>query len=216
MNQFLEAALQPINMPYTMFMMVVLIYWLTVILGVLDFSFLDFDVDVDADVDVDVDADVDADSGGSVGGALAGILLFFNIGTVPFMIVFSFLIFFMWSASVFANYYLNNESWGLATLMFPAFLIGGLFFAKFATAPFVKMFESMYNDTDVTVIGKVCLLMESADSEHIAHAKVTNSEGLVQMVNVKTSEGEIIEKGSQVLIISYDEEQKCYIVADAG
>ena len=42
MNQFLEAALQPINMPYTGMMVVVLVYWLTVILGVLDFSFLDF------------------------------------------------------------------------------------------------------------------------------------------------------------------------------
>ena len=41
-------------------------YWLTVMVGVLDFSALDFDVEVD--VDVDVDADVEIDTGGGEAG----------------------------------------------------------------------------------------------------------------------------------------------------
>jgi hypothetical protein len=73
----------------------------------------------------------------------------------------------------------------------------------------------MYNDTDTEVVGKVCVLIESADDKHMAQAKVVNADGLVHMVSVKTSEGKIIPKGEQVLIVSYDEEQKCYIVDDA-
>ena len=39
------------NLPYTILLGFVLIYWLTVILGFLDLSTLDLDVDIDMDVD---------------------------------------------------------------------------------------------------------------------------------------------------------------------
>ncbi|MFT5619620.1 MAG: hypothetical protein ACI85I_002867 [Arenicella sp.] len=213
MLEFLEASLLNINLPYTILMLVVLIYWVSVILGVLDFDFLDFDVDVDMDLDVDVDADIDIDAGGGFGFSQA--LYFFNIGSLPFMIILSFLAFFMWSASVLTNHYIGNSSWLIALGLFIPISIGSLFLTKFATIPFVKMFAAMEQETDIEVIGKECVLMESADSIHIAHGKVVTESGLVQMINVQTiEEGKVISKGTTVIIVEYDEKKKCYLVTE--
>ncbi len=213
MLEFLEASLLPVNLPYTILMLVVLIYWVSVILGVLDFDFLDFDVDVD--VDLDVDADMDVDAGGGFG--FSQVLYFFNIGSLPFMIILSFLAFFMWSASVLANHYVGNSSWLIALGLFVPILIGSLFLTKFATIPFVKMFAAMERDTDIEVIGKECVLMESADSVHLAHGKVVTGSGLVQMINVRTiDEGKTIPKGSTAIIVEYDEKRKCYLITEGA
>ena len=214
MLEFLEAALLPINLPYTILMIVVVIYWLSVILGVLDFDFLDFDVDIDVDMDVDVDADVDVDTGGHFG--FANILHFFNIGALPFMIVLSFLAFFMWSASILINHYINNSSWLIGIGLFLPIFIGSLFLTKFTTIPFVKIFAAMEKETDIAVIGRECILMESADSKHLAQGKVVTGSGMVQMINVKTiNEHQTISKGSKALIVEYDEERKCFLI-DVG
>lgn len=212
MDQFLEAAFQPLNVPYTILMVVVLIYWLSVIIGVLDFSFLDFDVDADVDIDIDADADIDVDGDAGAGG-MSTFLHFFHFGAVPFMIVFTFLVIFMWFGSILTNYYLANDSWYIALGLFPIFLVVGLFLTKFATVPFVKLFAAMDNQNDIEVVGKVCTLMESVDSQHISHAKVTSQDGMVQMVNVRTThETTSLPTGSKALIVSYDEDKKCYIV----
>jgi hypothetical protein len=97
--------------------------------------------------------------------------------------------------------------------MFPPLLVGGLFFAKFATMPLIKVFDAMEERVDVAVVGKTCLLQESADSEHISLAKVTGANGTVQLVNVKTYEGQHIEKGEQAIVVAFDPDTQCYRVS---
>lgn len=64
-------------------LLVVMLYWVSVFMGLLDMGFFDVDLDVDMDVDVDVDVDIDVDVDVNVeviGGGLVGILYFFNFG----------------------------------------------------------------------------------------------------------------------------------------
>ena len=82
MQELLQAAFSPPNIVFTTLLLVVLLYWASVFMGLLDMGSFDVDLDVDLDVDVDIDADVDADADVSAGG-IAGILHFFNVGQVP-------------------------------------------------------------------------------------------------------------------------------------
>ncbi len=73
MKELFDAAIMPVNMVPTILLGLILLYWLTVILGALDMDFLnvevggsdveiDMEVDLDADVDIDADLDVDANA----------------------------------------------------------------------------------------------------------------------------------------------------------
>ena len=109
MNELIQTAFAPVNLVYTFLLILVLIYWLFIIIGALDFGSLDLDFDIDADVDVDMDIDVDADidtdvEAGSGAGWFIGFLHFFNFGKMPFMVIMSFLILFSWTFSMLANY----------------------------------------------------------------------------------------------------------------
>ena len=51
MWEVLQAALAAVNLPYTVFLGLILLYWLTVIIGALDLDLFNIDLDADADVD---------------------------------------------------------------------------------------------------------------------------------------------------------------------
>ena len=81
------------------------LYWVTFLIGLLDLSFLDFDLDAEPDLsldlDADADADVDADSdGGSFG---MKVLHFVNLDAVPFMVWVSFTALFFWAGNLLAQ-----------------------------------------------------------------------------------------------------------------
>ncbi|RMG67737.1 MAG: hypothetical protein D6722_12680, partial [Bacteroidetes bacterium] len=108
MTELYELSISPPNLPYTILLGLMVVYWLTVIIGAIDLDFLDFDVDVDTDVDVDAEVDteveVDGEADGAGGVSGAGWFLttasFFNLGSVPFMIFMSFLCLSLWVGSV--------------------------------------------------------------------------------------------------------------------
>src|SRR5690606_3618928 len=100
-------------LPFTFLLIAVVVYWLTVIAGVVGVDSLDVDIDADADVDVGIDGDLDADAdaghhghtGGTMG-AFQGFLVLINAHHVPLLIVLSFFIASMWTGSMLGNYYL--------------------------------------------------------------------------------------------------------------
>ena len=72
MNELIQLALHPFNIVYTMLLIIAVLYWLTVIIGVLDINALDINFDLDVDSDIDIDGEMNA------GGGIGGILQFFN------------------------------------------------------------------------------------------------------------------------------------------
>ncbi len=111
MKELFQAAFSGVNIIPTVFLLLILVYWIFVIIGAMDMDFLevdietdvdiDADVEVDADVDTDADIDTDADTRG-VGSVafLNSVLTFFNLGKIPFMVWLSFLIIPMWVISI--------------------------------------------------------------------------------------------------------------------
>lgn len=212
MIELLEAAVSPANILPTFLFAFVMLYWITVIIGLLDMEFLDFDLDAE----VDVDADIDVDTGTATAEVniswLNHVLAFFNLGQIPFMVFLTFLILPMWALAILANDFLNNDSFFLSLLILaPVFLVC-LFIAKFLTIPFVKIFASLDDSTALqNAVGKMCMVLIKTTDNRLGQASV-KVKGAPLRINVKTYEGMKLKKGDSALVIEYNQEGKYYLV----
>jgi hypothetical protein len=236
----LSASLSPVNLPYTVLLIAMLVYWAAVIAGALDISVFDFDmdlesdfdvggdldvgdmdvgdVDVGADAEVDVDADVDADAGGVDAGTgmVRSVLHYFNVGAVPVTILLSFLILSMWAVSVLANHYLHNRSLLIALLLFVPNLIVGLHVAKICSAPFKAVFKTLEQQTEhhAELLGKTCVVTTGTATASFGQAEVT-TEGAPLLLNVRTG-GDTLKRGEEAVITDFDAKKGTYKITKLG
>ena len=119
----------PSNIFYTILMVLIILYWLSVI-----FTGIDFDFDIDIDMDTDVD-----------GVNWLGILGF---GKIPIMIIASFVILTMWTANLMIGYYSGNQSLWLVIILFIPLLALGLLIARVICIPLMPLFKGMNQEND--------------------------------------------------------------------
>ncbi|MFD2718195.1 hypothetical protein ACFST9_05685 [Hymenobacter monticola] len=209
MTDLLKAAIAPPNLVPTGLLVFVLLYWLTVIVGVLDMKTVDLDLEVDDHGHFHHPGDLHHDA---PAGWLNGALAFFNLGRIPLMVFLSFVFLPLWAGSILANYYTGNTSLllGLAFLL-PLF-VGSLFVAKFLTLPFVKLFTALEKDHDggAVVIGKVCTVLLPATADHLGQASV-RIDGAPLMLNIRSTSAPL-RKGETGLVIDFDAARRCYLV----
>ena len=202
MFELLQAAVSPPNLPPTALLVFVLLYWLTVIVGLLDVSSLDLDIEVEADTD-----HLSADW-------LNGALAFFNLGRIPLMVFLSFVALPFWAGSILANYYTGNTSFLLGLIFLLPLFIGSLLLAKFLTLPFVKLFAVLEKDHGMgaVVIGKVCTILLPATAEKLGQAAV-RIDGAPLMLNVKAASAAAeLRKGDTALVIDFDAQRQVYLI----
>jgi hypothetical protein len=202
MFELLQAAVSPPNLLPTALLVFVLLYWLTVIIGLLGVSSLDLDIEVEADAD-----DVSADW-------LNGALAFFNLGRIPLMVFLSFVALPLWAGSILINYYTGNTSFLLGLVFLLPLFIASLFLAKFLTLPFVKLFAVLEKDHSVgaVVIGKVCTVLLPTTAEKLGQAAV-RIDGAPLMLNVKAASAAAeLRKGDTALIIDFDVQRRVYLI----
>ena len=212
MNELIQIAFSPMNVVYTFLLILVVLYWLMVIFGAMDFG--SFDIDFDLDVDVDVDVDVDADLGTGGGGGIAGALQFFNFGKLPFMVIMSFVVLSSWAGSILANYYLGNGSilFGLALIVPNLFV--GLCLAKMITKPLIPVFEKMDAGIEpVDYVGMLCKLVLPATNSKLGQAEVLVDDNRL-LINVKMEKEstDSLEKGAEALILRKQKNKSYYII----
>ncbi len=211
MTELIQHAFSPANIIPTILLLVCIFYGIMVILGALDISFLDFDidadVDIDAEIDVDVDVDADTDVGSNNGGGLIGILKFFNIGDIPFMIFMCILSLSLWPLSITANYLLGNSSLLLGLLLLIPLLLVSLFITKILSTPLVKVFKHMNTaHKDVDLIGSIATIILQTSNQKIGQAEVVTHDNNSLVINVRATEDQMLTKGRQCLIIDRQED----------
>ena len=208
MNELIQIAFSSVNVVYTLLLILVVLYWLMVIIGAMDFG--SFDVDIDIDADVDVEADVSA----SGGGALTGALQWFNFGKLPFMVIMSFVILSSWVGSVLANYYFGSGSAFFAMALVLPNLLVGLLLAKVITGPLIPVFEKMESGIDpVDYVGMLCKMVLPATSSKMGQAEVVIDDNRL-LVNVKleNESTDSLEKGVEAIILHKQKNKPYYII----
>ena len=208
MTELLQAAVAPPNLVATGLLVFVLLYWLTVLLGLLDLKTVDLSIDDHGHFHYDSPGAHDGVGPGWLNGTLA----FFNLGRIPLMVFLSFVFLPLWVGSILTNYYTGNTSLALGLAFLIPLFIGSLFVAKFLTLPFVKLFTVLEKDHDAgaVVIGKVCTVLLPATAEHLGQASV-RIDGAPLMLNVRSTKAPLA-KGDTALVIDFDAPRKCYLI----
>ncbi len=206
MKEIWEQAILPHNLPLTCVVGLLMIYWVSCIIGVIGMDFMD--------VDLDPDPDIDADTDGNLPSPVASLLRFVNATDVPLMAVLTFLAVFMWVMSMMANYYLNREhrDWLIILIFFSSFLVS-IILVKFATTPLVPIFRKMkeLEKSEPAVGGTGIVTSKEVDSK-FGQVEQSRSSGAPATLNCRTSESAPIPRGTEVTIVSYDKDAGLYLV----
>jgi len=199
MPEVIRESLALVNLPFTLLLGVVVIYWLTVIVGMFEIEGLDGVFD-----DVEGGAD----------GGFSSILKFFYIGEVPALVVLSVFAGAMWAGSVLGNYYFNpGHSVALAALVFiPNFIVASLL-TRLVARPFRRAFKLLSADgeEEVKIIGQTCTVLTQQLDEKFGQAQIETG-GAPIIINARTTGGEVLRKGETAIVFERDEEKNLCLV----
>lgn len=211
MSELIQFAISGGNIIPTLLLILIVLYWLTVIIGVLDFDFLDIDLDVDVDIDVDVGVDIDV---GDAAGPFYAILAFLKVGNLPIMFVLSVLVLNFWIIGMLM-YYIPIDPGGLINtlLLLPALILSTLL-TKVEFLPvreFIKK-SSAKNHSEYDVIRKLCKLKCDVSNDRLGQAEL-DRDGASLIINVKPEfEEEIFLKNEIACVFRKDDEKNIYYI----
>lgn len=219
MMELINAAFLPVNAVFTVLLGLVMLYWITVILGILDVDLFHVDLhgDFDAHVDTDLGADHDMDMGDG-GSALKAILHFFYIGEIPVMLLLSIIILCLWALIMIGNHYLNPVNSMLAALpIYAGSTAASLFLGKVIAMPLKRMYKLFTQDCNAPreLIGRICTIIAAADSKTMGQAEV-KTKGAPIVLNVFSENEHRFENGDEALIVSQDKERGTYLIAEVN
>jgi hypothetical protein len=191
----------------------VISYWLLVILGALDISSLDIEVDFDVEADIEIDYEADLASTGEHDiSFLNNVLRFFNLKDLPLMFFLTFWIFPTLFATVIVIQQFGISSFFTSLAIFLPIGFVSLFISKFTTLPFVKMFKALEDESEsaLDLLGRVVTIKFPISETIIGQAEAFEN-GSSLLLNVKTKNG-AMQKGDQAMIIKYISKNDCYLV----
>lgn len=204
MTELFHEAMSAHNLPLTLLLVLAGVYWLLVMVGLLD-----FDLDL-FDFGDDVSALPEAHDGplSHLGASWlsAGRLLGFR--DVPIVAWGSFLTLFLWAGAVVLNYNWNgepgNRDLGRAALLFLPNLAGSLLLTRLVTWPMGRFFAAISNvDAEgVEVQGKTGIVVSMGADDTFGQVEVPGPAAPV-LVNIRLTPGHApLPKGARVRVLT--------------
>lgn len=215
MNGLIQLAIEPANLPYSILLGFILIYWASVFIGVLDLDFFDLDLDGDTELEMDLDADIDAEVDADVSGpgGIAGAMAFLNLGKVPFMIFLSFLFISLWAMALIGHHLLKEYVTSVFIIWLVPNIILSLLLTKVFTTPLKGIYAKLNQEgvRKKQLVGKLGEVLIAVSPGKIGRIDLTSEENHF-VLDVKTHEI-TIPKGQKAIIVEYDEEEDIYYVS---
>lgn len=199
MDEFIRICFEWPTLPASVLLGICLLYWLSVILGVMDFDLFDFDLDFDISTEGPSFLDF-----GFIG------LKFLNLGEVPVMLWLSVFSLSMWTLSInFDSKIEINSFWDYLPLA--ARNIGiSLVVTKVLTQPLKGLFKYNPPNEVETLLGKTCQVTSSSVTDRFGQAEM-EAEGAPLKLHIR-SEDETIQKGDLVRLSDFDTKQQVFYV----
>lgn len=198
------------NLPYTILLGFILLYWLLVILGALDIDLGDFDFL--SDVDTELDGSVATEAGW-----LAGVLQFLNLGQVPTMIVVSFMTISLWAGSILFNHYWNIPSTLVLIVLFIPNLIIAAIVTHFCARPFRRLFQELNREGTETlpITGRYGKVITTEVNDHFGQVEI-ETEGAPLVISARAPEGKSYSKGESVVVVNEISNESSFLVKPLG
>ena len=229
MNTFTDIIFSSVNLPLTILVIILLLYWIVTMISGVDFD-LDVDVDIDADFDIDTDSGIEGGNADFHDVSNAEVnkedvlgkkrkplkwwqifLIYFNFVGLPFMFTFTCWIFIWWICTAFSTVLTGsiNNSFGFV-LMLIGFL-PSLFINKVFTTPFKSFFKNLnqHGDLPIEIVGRVGVSLSNIKEKKLGSAEV-KAEGTYLSINIKSLDGSPIQFREQILIIKQSQDKSFY------
>ncbi len=200
-----------INLPFTIMLGGVVLYWLLVLIGMIDIDLPFFDGGDGAGEG----AGEGAEGGGNDEGVLQPIFKFLNIGEAPIMSVITIMVFCAWTIALLANRHFNPDNLPLRALMLLVpNLLGTAIITHFAAKPFAKVNRYLNTDYDKAppLVGLVGTVMTS-ELDHKFGTINVDVKGAPLTLQARSEEGKVFKQGDQVQITREDKSSGIYYVA---
>lgn len=213
MVEFITAAFSPVNVVFTVLLLLIGLYWITVILGVLDVELFNIEV---PDSEIEPGMETGAEAGEAGASFLRSFLQFFYVGEVPTMILVSMLILCLWTFSMLGNYYLNpNGSMLLAMPILLGNLVASLFVMKLFVTPLRKFYAMLNKDYNAPgkIIGRICTVTTTQVSQDKMGQAEVPTRGAPVVLNVLSLDEHIFEKGQEAIVVEKDDAKGTYLIA---
>ncbi len=208
MKELWEQAILPYNLPLTILLGLVVVFWIFTLLGAASVD------SMDVDLDANVEADINGDSG-HLGDIPAAMLRVVNAGYVPLTVVLSILILVMWILSIVLNFHFNPGRSGLIGVG----IIGGAFVlaviaTKLITQPLVPFMRKLKDaENAAPVIGCVGIVRSIQIDPQYGQVEVERPDGAPALLNARLgADAQPVPRGTQVAVISLDEATGIYLV----
>jgi hypothetical protein len=189
-----EQAIRPWNLPLTILLGLVVVFWLLKILTGADLDSADADLDMDG-------------ADGETGDLSTDLLRVVNAGALPLTIVLSVLILAWWMASMLLNYYLNPDHlWSWNVGLFVASLLLSVVATKLITQPLVPLMRGLKAAEDTApVIGETGIVRSIELDSSYGQVEVRRLHGAPAILNSRLApDSEPAPRGTLVTIVSYD------------
>ncbi len=198
MIEVFHHAVALVNLPFTLLLLFVLLYWVASLVGMLDLEFLSPDFDGD---------------GPAFGGLMGGLQRFLYLDAVPFMVMLSVLSVLGWMLALITNGLVNpafNPWVGLA-LIPPVLLVAALG-TRLVLTPLRPLFARLRqaDEKETPILGRVGVVITSEVTDRFGMAELEN-EGAPLRLQVRV-QGRPLKRGSQVLLVALDAKSGSYFV----
>ncbi len=206
MPELLQEAIGIHNLPVTVLLGIMLVYWLLVILGA-----------ADADLDAP-DLDSEASHGSDNAGLWHSFHRLLHLGEVPLMIVLSVLALFMWIFSVTANYIFNGAPGDRSATIALLYLVPNFFVSLLLTRIVLSPLSGLIRKMQTTetegeeIIGREAVVISTEVTDQYGQIEIS-TKGAPLTVNARVAEGRpSIRKGLEVLVFEAGPDDAYYYI----
>jgi len=201
MFAFLQETITPPNLPFTILLILTMLYWLFAIMGLIDLEFLDIDLSTDGDIDAG-------------DGFFTSFLHLLKLGDAPIMAAFSIMVLIAWTISMVYNHYLNfsYKGWIAAGVIATNFIV-----SFFITVLIGRLLNKIFGpfdsekDTMQSCMYKMGTVITSEVNSDFGQVEI-QTQGAPVTINARTPDGLVLLKGEKALVYDEDKEKGVYFV----
>lgn len=205
MHEVLQESISPHNLPLTILLGLVAIYWLATLVGLMDIDALDGFLGLDDDGEPGNDAN---------GGALHGVIKALGFADAPLMFILTVFSLILWGANVLGNLYFNPEATGgIGAIVLVCALVSAFAVTRLTIRPLRPLMRLM-RDTEKRVAisgltGTVRSLSVTNDSGQVE----VERDGASILLHARVGAGaKPLPRGTKVLVVMAEGEDGTYLV----
>lgn len=200
MEELFYNAFTGVNIIPTILLGLILLYWIIVLIGVVDLDLFDGDMELDASDNVE---------------GFNAILAFFNVKEIPLMVILSILILCFWITAMLI-YLLPIKPGGLinGVLLIPAAIVS-IFITKLISNRLKGTFKKVYEEAiseEVAIIGQLVTLVCDVKGGRLGQGQIER-DGASFLINVKPEfEEDTFSKNEEAYVTKKDDEKNIYYI----